>query len=159
VFEAVILAAGYSSRAGSNKMMFDIDGKPVLSHTIEAFLPVCDKVVVVGGHYYNEIESIVSQYDSVQLVKNKNYQMGMFSSILCGMSFVEHQCFVCPGDYPLINNGVVRKLMEVKGDFCVPKYKGKRGHPVLLSKESVDRLKTWSRNSNLKLFRDTCHMV
>ncbi len=159
MFEAVILAAGFSSRVGSNKMELLIDNKPVLGNTIEAFSSLCQRIIVVGGHYYNEVELITSQYESVELVKNENYSKGMFSSILHGVSFVNENCFICPGDYPLINTSVVEKLSVEIGEFVVPTYNGKRGHPVLLNAETIKRLKSEPVNSNLKIFRDSCKIT
>lgn len=159
MFEAVILAAGYSSRAGSNKMGLIVQGKPVLGRVIEAFVPLCTKITIVGGHYYKEVVEIASTYDSVRLVKNEDYDLGMFSSILCGVQNVESDCFICPGDYPLVDKDLVAKLSEAKGDFVVPVFEGKRGHPVLLNKKTVEKLKMEPRDSNLKIFRDKCKMT
>jgi molybdenum cofactor cytidylyltransferase len=159
MFEVVILAAGYSSRLGKNKMELLILDKPVLSHVIEAFYPLCDNIIVVGGHYYDEVKGITSQYSKVNLIRNPNYSLGMFSSILCGISDVSGDCFITPGDYPLLTTEMIRSIGNIAGDFVVPVYKGRRGHPVKLSAKAVKELQKEPATSNLKVFRDQCGFV
>jgi len=154
MFEVVILAAGYSSRIGKNKMELLINGKPILGYVIEAFYPLCHKITVVGGHYFDGIQSICKSYDKVNLVYNANYSLGMFSSILCGIENVSCECFITPGDYPLITTEIVERIGNTPGDFVVPTYKGKRGHPVKLSFEALKLLKNEPIDSNLKNFRN-----
>jgi len=159
MLEVVILAAGYSSRLGTNKMELLIDKKPILRLVIEAFYPLCDKIHVVGGHYYKEVELITKDYSKVNLIKNNNYSLGMFSSILCGIKEVSDECFITPGDYPLITAEIVEIIGNTSGEFVVPTYKGRRGHPVKLSKEVVKDLKNEPTSSNLKVFRDRYEIV
>lgn len=159
MLEVVILAAGYSSRLGTNKMELLIDKKPILQLVIEAFYPLCDKIHVVGGHYYKEVSIITKEYSKVNLIKNNNYSLGMFSSILCGIKEVSSECFITPGDYPLVTKDIVKVISEISGDFVVPTYKGRRGHPVKLSKEVVEDLKCEPMSSNLKVFRDRYEIV
>ncbi len=47
---AIVLAAGMSSRMGSNKLLEDVDGKPMIRHTVEAALASqAETVLVVTG--------------------------------------------------------------------------------------------------------------
>lgn len=159
MFEVVILAAGYSSRVGKNKMELPIDDKPILSYVIEAFYPLCDKINVVGGHYFEEVKSITDTYEKVNLIRNNDYALGMFSSILCGIKDVSGNCLITPGDYPLITTEIVEIIANTPGDFVVPTYKKQGGHPVKLSKKTINLLKKEEASSNLKVFRDKCDIV
>ncbi len=159
MLEVVILAAGYSSRLGKNKMELLIHDKPILQFVIEAFYPLCDKIHVVGGHYFDEIEQITRVYPKVNLIRNNNYSLGMFSSVLCGIQDVSSECFITPGDYPLITADLVEIISKISGDFVVPTYKGRRGHPVKLSKDVVEDLKREPLESNLKSFRNRYNIV
>lgn len=154
MFEVVILAAGYSSRLGTNKMGLLVNDKPILELVIEAFYPLCQRIHVVGGHYYDEVNQLTNKYSKVNLIKNNNYSMGMFSSVLCGINEVSGECFITPGDYPMITTSIVEQLANTTGAFVVPTYQGKRGHPVKLSKEVVEDLKREPLESNLKTFRN-----
>ncbi len=48
---AIVLAAGKSSRMGSNKLLADLNGKPLLRHSVEALKAssVHDIIVVTGN--------------------------------------------------------------------------------------------------------------
>ncbi len=46
---AIVLAGGASSRFGSNKLLADLDGRPVLHHAIEAVATLANPVIVVIG--------------------------------------------------------------------------------------------------------------
>lgn len=159
MFEVIILAGGYSSRMGSNKMELEIQGKPVLLWTIDVFRHRCDRILVIGGHYYHTIKDMLKDDEKVSVLYNKDYHKGMFSSVMCGIREVSHSCFICPGDYPLLKASTIDALAEAQGEFIVPVYEGKRGHPVLLSESAVTRLKKQALDSNLKAFRDTCRMT
>lgn len=154
MYEAVILAAGYSSRVGSNKMLLAIDKKPIICHVIDAFSPICHKIHVVSGHYHDDLTSLLANNEKVNLVYNKDYSLGMFSSLLCGIKHVSGPCFICPGDYPLLETHDILQLTQGVGDFIVPTYQGKRGHPVLLTYEIIQELRKEPIESNLKEFRD-----
>lgn len=159
MLEVVILAAGYSSRLGKNKMGLLIDNKPILGLVIEAFYPLCDRIHVVGGYYYDEIKEITKVYSKVNLIKNEDYALGMFSSIKCGIKEVTGECLITPGDYPLITSEVVKIIADTSGAFVVPTYKGHRGHPVKLSEEVMKDLKKEAIESNLKSFRNRYEIV
>lgn len=154
MYEAVILAAGYSSRIGTNKMLLEVDEIPIICRVIEAFYPSCRSIHVVGGHYYDDLEPILKTYEKVNIIKNNNYHLGMFSSLLCGIKDVTGDCFICPGDYPLLTSQIVEQLTTVKGEFIVPTYQGRKGHPVLLTSDLIRLLRQEPVESNLKVFRD-----
>ncbi len=156
MFEVIILAGGYSSRMGSNKMELEIQGKPVLLWTIDAFRHRCDRILVVGGHYYHTIKDLLKDEEKVSVLYNEDYQLGMFSSVMRGIREVNDACFICPGDYPLLKQSSIDALAACQGEFLVPVFNGKRGHPVLLNASAVKRLKKQALDSNLKKFRDTC---
>lgn len=43
---AIVLAGGKSSRMGTDKSLMLLNGKPIISHVIEAIRPLCSKVVI-----------------------------------------------------------------------------------------------------------------
>lgn len=42
----IVLAGGKSSRMGTDKSLMLLQGKPIISHVIEAIKPLCDQVVI-----------------------------------------------------------------------------------------------------------------
>jgi molybdenum cofactor cytidylyltransferase len=155
-YDAVVLAAGYSSRMGTGKMAMAIKNTTVLGSVIETLLDICGKIVVVGGHDIGLIKGITDKYKSVKLIENKDYALGMFSSVKCGVKEMTGDFFLVPGDYPVVKKSTYRSLMESNGDFAVPVYKGRKGHPVLIREKLISDLLDEPIESNLKVFRSKC---
>lgn len=154
--DVVILAAGFSSRAQGFKMEMTIDGKAILNHVIDAFYPICNNIIIVGGYQIERVGLLVEQYhDKVQLVYNKDYVKGMFSSVKEGIAHVKNsEFFLTPGDYPLITTEICMRLLEYRGEIVKPKYGNRGGHPILLPSDYIDEILREDENSNLKLFMD-----
>jgi len=154
--DAVVLAAGYSSRMGTGKMAMSINNTTVLGSVLETLLDVCGKIVVVGGHDYKSIEAVTKKYDGVMLVENKDYDLGMFSSVKRGVKEMTGDFFLIPGDYPAVKQSTYLSLIEGSGDFVVPVFRGRKGHPVLIKGNLISALNSEPIESNLKVFRDKC---
>lgn len=159
--DAVLLAAGYSSRTHTNKMTLEINGQSILSHIIETFYPFCENIIVVGGHYYDATKELVRQYSHVKLIKNERYDLGMFTSIKAGVRETEGDFFITPGDYPLILRATCEQMKNhflkrgQKGhDILIPTYNEKRGHPILLCKSLKEPLLKEGDDSNLRVFKE-----
>ena len=155
--DAVVLAAGYSTRMGAGKMALAINNTTVLGSVIETLLDICGKIVVVGGHDIGSVREITDKYKNVKLVENSDYALGMFSSVKRGVKEMNGDFFLIPGDYPAVRESTYRNLMEGSGDFNVPVYNGRKGHPVLLRGSLIPALLDEPIESNLKVFRDKCN--
>jgi molybdenum cofactor cytidylyltransferase len=137
---AVVLAAGRSRRMGKvNKLLAEIDGKPMVVHAVEAAIAsTADPVVVVLGHEAHKVRDILSGY-SVTFVENQDYAAGLSSSLKRGLEGLPADvdgAVVCLGDMPAISPAQIDKLISaydpVEGRaICVPTFNGKRGNPVL----------------------------
>jgi molybdenum cofactor cytidylyltransferase len=134
-YQAVVLAAGRGSRAGGFKPGLDCGGVPLLVHTVRAFAGVCDTVWVVTGHRSDDVAALVAHEAGVEVVFNPDWTAGMFTSVQAGVRRVTaDRFFVTPGDLPLLDPGVVRRLCDTEGDLVSPVYDGQGGHPVLLGR-------------------------
>lgn len=153
-YDSVVLAAGYSSRAGSDKMAMNISGRTVLERVLDTLTGICGKIVVVGGHHIKSTKKILEKYPDVLLVENKNYDLGMFSSVKRGVRKMTNDFFLIPGDYPLVTKETYKKLMNSKKNMAVPVCNNRRGHPILIRKCLIESLKNEPIESNLKVFRD-----
>lgn len=152
--DGVILAGGYSSRAKTNKMVLEYNGKPIICNLIDTMKDVCETIFVVTGHYHDEVLEVVKDYDNVKVIRNLDYDLGMFSSVLRGVSEISNDFFLTPGDYPMIQKDTFEKLLEVNGDIRVPTFNNRKGHPIFMSKELALSLLNEPIDSNLKVFRD-----
>ena len=101
--DAVILAAGYSSRAGDFKPALDLFGKSILQRCIESMSDLCENIIVVGGHQIKIIRELTKDLPKVKVVKNEHFELGMFSSVRRGIKEVSSdRFFIIPGDQPLV---------------------------------------------------------
>ena len=141
LIHAVILAAGPSLRFGkSNKLLFEVDGRPMLQRVVEAVMAGgVDKTVVVTGADYALVTSLLRGY-GVKLVRNERWPEGMGTSLAKGVEALDREncegILVCLGDLPFLSSGMVRRVIGVfRQQDCerivVPKVKGRRGHPVI----------------------------
>ncbi len=153
MIEGVILAAGYSSRAKVNKMIEEIAGKPLLVRCIEGMYGAVSRILVVGGYKIHELPPLLEGYPKCELVYNSQFEKGMFSSVLSGLSLcVGDRVFITPGDYPYITKGVYLRLLEDSGEITVPVYDNRPGHPVLMSKNMINLLLSAPRYLSLQDF-------
>jgi molybdenum cofactor cytidylyltransferase len=138
---AVVLAAGRSTRMGTNKLLAPLAGKPVVRHVVEAALASRARpVVVVTGHQQAEIEAALHGLD-VRFVHNAAYVDGMSTSLKAGMASLPGEdtgCVVLLGDMPLVRPAIIDRLIDSHlaqpaARALVPVAGGRRGNPVLLT--------------------------
>ena len=153
IIEGIILAAGFSLRAGAYKLTLELNGKTVIERCIEGMYDACSKIIVVGGYNIEKLVPILDKYSKIKLAYNENYQTGMLSSVIKGFSHTDgDKVFMIPGDYPLISLDVYKSLLNINENIVIPTYEGRKGHPVLMSKEVIGLLLHATGISNLREF-------
>ena len=152
--DTIILAGGMSKRFRRNKLSTLYKGNPLIYYVINTFLEFSENVTLVTGHYDSEYIREYINDEKVRFVHNKDYQLGMFSSVKAGVNVTENDFFLIPGDYPLVKQETILKMLQENGVIKVPKYKGRKGHPIFISKELIPALLDEPITSNLKTFRD-----
>ncbi|MEI9932435.1 MAG: molybdopterin-binding/glycosyltransferase family 2 protein [Rhizomicrobium sp.] len=136
---AIVLAAGLSSRMGSNKLLAEIDGKPLIRKTVErALASAADSVLVVTG---NSAEGVRQALDGlpIKLRNNPDFSNGLSTSLKCGISALPGDCdgaLIVLGDMPDVSTALLDKLIAAFDPtdgraICVATRYGKRGNPVL----------------------------
>ncbi|MCK7474240.1 MAG: nucleotidyltransferase family protein [Rhodopseudomonas palustris] len=149
--DAVILAAGTSSRAGGFKPSFPIDGTPMILRIVRIYKPFCARVIVVGGYRIDTLRELLCEEESVTIVENGRYERGMFSSIKQGLKAVTaNRAIVTPGDLPFVKPSTIECILSRTEPVAVPGFENRRGHPVLLSKETIGTILGESDESNLR---------
>lgn len=151
--EGIILAAGYASRAQANKMLFEVDGKPLIDHVIAGMRPCVSRIYVVTGHHHEAIEAHLYDKD-VTCMYNPHYHEGMFSSVKQGVRAVNEDFFVIPGDCPFVSAKTYETLMATDRKIAVPVYGNRKGHPIFISFELKEALLKTGSDMNLKVFRN-----
>ena len=134
----IVLAGGSSTRTKTNKLLLEVDRKPLISHTIDTISPFVDKVIVVTGKYHNELSKVIT---NCEIVFNSNYEKGMFSSVLAGINeAIGEDVLLIPGDITNVSSSTMKALLSGTKPIRIPSFNGKTGHPVFISKEFVKRL-------------------
>jgi molybdenum cofactor cytidylyltransferase len=160
--EAIVLAAGYSSRANAFKMTLPMGQMSVLEQTISKFEGICSRVIVVAGFQAEiireEIAKIISEnaYSfQIKFVYNENFDQGMFLSIQKACNEVNAPTFfLTPGDCPLVKKETVQLLAKHKGNVVIPSFDYKGGHPIKLSSEVKQKILETNPESNLRVVLD-----
>jgi molybdenum cofactor cytidylyltransferase len=140
---AVVLAAGRSTRMGGpNKLLAEVNGKPLVRIAVEqALASRASPVIVVTGHQRQETEAAIAGLE-VKLVHNPNFAEGLATSLKAGVAAIPPEndgAVICLGDMPGVNAALIDKLIAAfdpeKGALVVlPTLDGKRGNPVLWSR-------------------------
>ena len=134
----VVLAGGYSSRAKVNKLLLEVDRKPLICHTIDTLKPFCKKIFVVTGRYHDELSKVLND---VEVVFNKDFDLGMFSSVLAGArAALGEDVLLIPGDISNVASCTFKALLNGTKDIRIPSFEGVSGHPVFISKKYVELL-------------------
>ena len=136
---AIVLAAGLSSRMGSNKLLQDWRGKPLLRWAVEAAAQSDARpVIVVTGHEAPKIEAALINLE-VQFVHNPDYREGLSTSLNAGLSAVPPSAdgaLVLLGDMPEVSASLIDRLIAAFSPadnrlICVAIHERSRGNPVL----------------------------
>ena len=125
----VLLAAGNSRRYGSNKLLYELDGKPMYRHVVDEITRLggeCDALdekAVSGARIFCE-KIVVSQYDGIledlamegwTVVRNTEPELGISKSLQLGISGSQTRadawCFVV-ADQPYLKAETIEGLVQ-----------------------------------------------
>jgi molybdenum cofactor cytidylyltransferase len=153
---AVILAAGQSTRMGTDKALLPwppaasgsaATGQTFLSAAIQALDLFSDKVIVVVGRNENNLAPVLYA-NGASLVRNPDPDRGQFSSLQVGLQEVLNEgrdsAMVTLVDRPPANAATLTTLCSAftaaASDVwaVVPEYNGKHGHPYLVAREMIE---------------------
>lgn len=152
----VILAAGESSRMGSDKALLPwpppasgepVSGETFVSAAIRSLSSCTDQVVVVVGDNEHELAPVIYAAGG-SLVRNPAPEGGQFSSLRIGLKFVldlgRDAVMITLVDRPPVGASVLAQLRAAfeaaTSDIwaVVPEYNGRHGHPFLAGREMIE---------------------
>jgi molybdenum cofactor cytidylyltransferase len=143
-FFALLPAAGFSRRMGTEKLRLLIDGQPVLTRLIQTFRGAgVEKVLVVLGPATADLADAVQAAGACVFCLPEATQE-MQETVQRGLAWINTHWqplatdafFLSPADHPAITARVVLQLKDWLDQHphslaFKPTFQGKRGHPVL----------------------------
>ncbi len=148
----IILAAGQSTRFGSDKLRYSIDyndsSKPIIIHTLTSWLAVFKTINVVIRQDNLALVRLLKEYDQshrLKLIAAIDPEKGMSASLISGIK-------ACPqaqawliglADMPFIDESVLKasKLALENGAVMTQsEFNGQRGHPVGFDASNLSEL-------------------
>jgi CTP:molybdopterin cytidylyltransferase MocA len=134
----LILAAGESRRMGYPKALLRYRDETFLDTLIGLFAERCSSVVVVLGARAEEIRSRTVR--PATFVVNPEYLRGMTTSMQCGLRAVSPDAgrvLFTLVDHPAVAPVTLDRLLAAGSPLCVPRYKGRRGHPIVFTSRLI----------------------
>lgn len=155
---AVVLAAGLSSRMGTQKLLLPWGEGTVISHVVMVLSQAgIQKIQVVTGANAESMAMALSAFP-VNLVMNPRYQEdSMLLSLQAGLASLDQMfaaALVVLGDQPQIKmdtvKGLVSLLEKTSKPLILPSYQMRRGHPWLLSRSLWEQVMAYPSSATLR---------
>ncbi len=136
---AIILAAGSSTRMGTQKLLLSYNDCTMIETVIDNVLnSKIDKVMVVLGTDSDEITKAIGN-KPVEVCHNAQPEKGMLSSVMCGFKALPdnaNTALVYLGDQPNIPPYITDTIIEAYNEdlygIVIPVHDHRRGHPLLV---------------------------
>jgi molybdenum cofactor cytidylyltransferase len=144
----LVLAAGAATRFGAQKQLAELDGIPLLEHSLRTMTaaPV-GRVVVVLGSSGDEIAAAVDLHGADPIFCLR-WDEGQSASLACGLAELAgcEAVVVTLGDQPRVSPDAIRRVIASRNGASAVRatYGGNPGHPVLLEQELFGRLRNVS---------------
>jgi len=149
---------------GKNKLLLKLGGKRLIDYILDALEDSkVDEIIVVLGNRPWEIADVVKpRLNRIRIVVNERYEEGMTSSFKTGLKQIGRAdaALLVLGDQLILDpkfvNGMIKQMETSRGKALIvsPIYKGKKGHPVLFSKELFNEILNLEEN---EVIRDVIH--
>jgi molybdenum cofactor cytidylyltransferase len=161
----IILAAGASSRMGTDKALLQFPGtaENFLSAQIASLRPHCEIVLIVAGRNATALKPDVYRL-AADLIINPDPDRGQFSSLQVGLqemlnrgrdlALITHVDRMPPRSQTI---HAIKDAFGIRGRetwMVVPEYNGAHGHPVLAGREMIE---AWLRAPVTSTAREVEH--
>lgn len=138
----LILAAGESRRMGSPKALLELQGETFLDRLIGLFSRRCWPVIAVLGAQREIVRAGLRRASEAVLVENPDFHLGQLTSMQCGLRAVPADAggvLFTLVDHPAVAPATIAALLDssAQGPLRIPRWDGRRGHPIWISKRLV----------------------
>ncbi len=164
IIDAVVLAAGYSSRMGFFKPISPLNGVSPLRRVVTSLKDAGTReVVVVTGYRGDETAELAVRLGAVA-VENPLFPQGMFSSVrtgVCALALGFDAFFLLPVDIPSVRTDTLRILAAKASRHGIvhPVFLGERGHPPLVGASITPHILASSGEGGLRAVFNSCGAV
>ncbi|MCL5990297.1 MAG: nucleotidyltransferase family protein [Candidatus Thermoplasmatota archaeon] len=143
---AIILCSGISKRFGSNKLIADLHGKPVLWYVISHVQKsgINDVYLVTNPEILSELEAY---FPNENYIINKNYNYGMSSSVVSAVKKLRYdfsRILIINGDQPFFNATLIKALISTQDshpeNIVSASYMGSPRNPAVFPHEFYGEL-------------------
>lgn len=166
IFDAMIVAAGLSSRMGDFKPLMELEGKTVIGRELDTLRAGgVGEIVVVTGRLARKLSSAIDGPD-VRCIHNPDYEnTKMFDSVRLGFSYFKKKLqteqgktldgiFFLPVDVPLFSQFTMeyekRCFTDGTAQVYCPTCCGEPGHPLLIRSSAISALLSHDGERGLK---------
>lgn len=139
---------------GRPKALLEYRGETFVARLVRIFEKFCDPVIVVLGHNADTLRDHIR----AKIVINPDPDRGQLSSLQTALAGIDSDFLFCPVDCPTFREETVAILLadfagsvlldaalsspesrvpSGRGHVFIPRYHGKRGHPVLISRSLI----------------------
>ncbi|MES2494942.1 MAG: nucleotidyltransferase family protein [Pseudomonadota bacterium] len=131
---AVLLAAGSGRRMGADKLMADLDGRPLILHAFDAILAAGLDGPIVATMPGGPIAALLEGRGRVVAVAD--HALGMGHSLAAAMRAVPADwtaAIICLADMPFVATATLKALVGAASPEAIvrPAFEGRPGNPVL----------------------------
>ncbi len=167
----LVLAAGESSRMGTDKALLKFRSRTFLETVVEKLRDGgIERIVVVLGHHAQEIRAAV-ELAAAEIVVNTEYRRGQTSSLQAGLKSLAasnpEAVVLALVDHPAFSPETVRQLDAAfrasSAAVAIPTYQGRRGHPIVIGQALFEELKALNleegANTVIRKYREQTRWV
>ncbi len=142
----ILLAAGKSTRFGANKLLVDLseEGTPMAVSAARTLRAALARSVAVVQADDVRLASLMAD-TGLEVVRCANAARGMGTSLACAVAALRDAdgWVVALADMPRVRRETIAAVADALRDgaaIAVPRFEGKRGHPVGFSREFGEAL-------------------
>lgn len=154
-----VLASGMSKRMGQDKLMIEVDGLPLIEHTLKKLShSTSDLYIVANDHRFDELGF---KYGFDVLI-NPNFEKGQSESIKSSLIMDYHYYTYFLGDMPYLDAETVDKILNTFDDLVACEYEFMTAPATLAYKFREDLLALdgdQGAKSVLKKYKDKVTLI
>lgn len=136
---------------GRPKAALPLRGGTFLSVLAETLGRYCSPVIAVFGA---NADTLVEQLpEGTRGVVNADWEQGMLTSLQAGLRSVPEDCDAAMFtlvDHPAVQTKTVAALLQSTERIAIPRFEGRRGHPVLVRRALFEEILQEPRSSQVR---------